>query len=321
MEVVKNQNWFSRIFFKEAKPFVAKQDINWKRITHAGVASVIALVIVLLMLPESKPPTTEFHEKADSGSVGAVKSIESNPTNDALAQLEQSQMNSRSVPSSKDYLSQSSGGGSSASVPDRSSSMIIARTGVDGKTQLPAGTRLSIRLTQKIIVSNQAMPIIGIVTKEVIHEDSVAIPQGTKIFGEASFDDSSDRAQVSWKSVQFPDGRERQLSAVGISADGQGGVEGKTHSEAIKNTVGLTMTKFIGAYAEGSMQRGPMGANAGGDDNGMKNAVAETAKDRADSWAHDLQKEKKWIELAAGNESFAVLSAAFVFRDPGAYGR
>lgn len=321
MEVVKNKNLISRIFFKEAKPFVAKQDINWRRITHAGVISVVALVVVLLMLPESKPPTTDFHEKADIGSVGASKSSEGSPTNDALAQLEQSQINSRSLSSSKDYLNQSAGSGAPGSAPDRSSSMIIARSGADGKSQLPAGTRLSVSLTQKIIVSNQAMPIIGIVTKEVIHEDSVAIPQGAKIFGEASFDDSSNRAQVTWKSVQFPDGRERQLSAVGISADGQGGIEGKTHSEAIKNTIGLTMTKFIGAYAEGSMQRGPMGANAGGDDNGMKNAVAETAKDRADSWAHDLQKEKKWIELEAGNESFAVLSAAFIFRDPGAYGR
>lgn len=136
-----------------------------------------------------------------------------------------------------------------------------------------------------------------------------------------SFDDSSDRAQVVWKSLQFSDGRERQLSAVGISYDGQGGVEGKTHSEAIKNTVGLTLTKFIGAYAEGSMQKGPLGANAGGDDNGMKNAVAETAKDRADSWAHDLQKEKKWIELDSYTESIAVLSSPFIFRDPGFYGR
>ncbi|MDZ4661257.1 MAG: TrbI/VirB10 family protein [Pseudomonadota bacterium] len=321
MEVTKNQNWFSRIFFKEAKPFIAKQDINWRRISHAGVVSVVVLVVVLLLLPESKLLTADFHEKADIGSVGASKSIEGDPTNDALAQLEQSQMNARSVPSSKDYLGQSSGSGASSSGPDRSSSMIIARSGVDGKTQLPAGTRLSIKLAHKIIVSNQAMPIIGIVTKEVVHEDSVAIPQEAKIFGEASFDDSSDRAQVSWKSVQFPDGRERQLSAVGISADGQGGVEGKTHSEALKNTVGLTLTKFIGAYAEGSIQRGPFGANAGGDGNGMRNAVAETAKDRADSWAHDLQKEKKWIVLEAGNESLAVLSTAFVFRDPGAYGR
>lgn len=184
MEVVKSQNWFSRLFFKETKPFIAKQDINWKRITHAGIASVIILVLVLLILPESKSPITDFHEKADVGSVGVSKAIESIPTNDALAQLEQSQMNSRSIPNSKDSFGQTNGGNSAAE-PDRNSSMIIARGGADGKIQLPAGTRIPVKFTQKIIVSNQAMPVIGIVTKEVVHEDSVAIPQGTKIFGEA----------------------------------------------------------------------------------------------------------------------------------------
>lgn len=319
MEIEKNKNWFSCLFFKDAKPFIAKQDINWKRITHAGVASVMVLIVVLLMLPETKPTTLDFHQKADMGSVGAAKSIESNPTNDALAQLEQSQMNSRSLQSSKDYLNESPS--AAASSPDRTVSMILTRSGVDGKTQLPAGTRLSVKLMQKIIVSSQAMPVIGIVTKDVVHEDSVAIPQGSKIFGEASFDDSSDRAQVSWKSVQFPDGRERQLSAIGISPDGHGGVEGKIHSDAFKNTAGLTLTKFIAAYAEGSMQKGALGSNPGGDDNGMKNAVAETAKDRSSVWAHDLQKEKKWIELEPNHEFFAELSTSFVFKDPGSYGR
>ena len=65
-----------------------------------------------------------------------------------------------------------------------------------------------------------------------------------------------------------------------------------------------------------------MGAAPGGAENGLKNAVAETAKARADTWAEDLKKEKKWIELEAGAESFAVLNQPFSFRDPGAtYGR
>lgn len=199
--------------------------------------------------------------------------------------------------------------------------MIIARSGVDGRNQLPAGSRISIKLLQKVIVSNQAMPIIGIVTKEVVHEDSVAIPQGAKIFGEASYNDGSDRAQISWKSVQYPDGRERQISGLGVSNDGQGGVEGNVHSEAFKNTVGQTLTRFVGAYAEGSIQRGALGANNGGEDNGMKNAIAETAKDRAESLAQDMQKEKKWIELNPNSEFFAVLNSPFLFRDPGSYGR
>lgn len=319
MEVAKNKNWFSRLFLQDEKPFVEKRDINWKRITHAGVFAIIALVIILLVLPETKPKTTDFHERAESGSVGASTVSATDPTNDAWAQMQQGQTNSKNMANSAEYLHNSSG--SSSSGKDRNSSMIIARSGVDGKNQLPAGTRISVKLLQKVIVSNQAMPVIGLVTKEVVHEDSVAIPQGAKVFGEASYNDSSERAQISWKTVQYPDGRERQLSGLGISSDGQGGVEGNVHSEALKNTVGQTLTRFVGAYAEGSMQKGPLGANTGGDDNGMRNAVAETAKDRADAWAQDLQKEKKWIELNSDTEFFLVLSSPFLFRDPGSYGR
>ena len=100
--------------------------------------------------------------------------------------------------------------------------------------------------------------------------------------------------------------------------DGQVGVEGRIHSDAIKNTIGETITRFIGAYAQGSIQQGSLGAAPGGSENGLKNAVAETANARADAWGEDLKKEKKWIELEAGTESYAVLTQSFVFRDPGA---
>ncbi len=319
MEIAKNQKLFSNLFLKDEKPFVTKRDINWKRITQACALGVVTLVLVLLMLPETVPKTTEFQEKAAIGSFGNAKPVESDPASDAWAQLQQGRVNLSTVPTSTDYLHGNKNGRSNGK--DRNSSMIIARSGVDGKNQLPAGTRISIKLMQKVIVSNQAMPVIGIVTKEVVHEDSVAIPQGAKIFGEASYSDGSDKAQISCKSVQYPDGRERQISGLGVSNDGQGGVEGKVHSDALKNTVGQTLTRFVGAYAEGSMQRGALGANNGGDDNGMKNAVAETAKDRAEALAQDLQKEKKWIELNSNVDFFAVLSSPFLFRDPGSYGR
>jgi type IV secretory pathway VirB10-like protein len=162
------------------------------------------------------------------------------------------------------------------------------------------------------------MPVMGIVAHEVVHEDSLAIPEGAKVLGDVSFDDSSERAQISWRSIIFPDGRERPLSAVGVGRDGQLGVEGKVHSDALKNTIGQTVTRFIGAYAEGSMSRGQFGAAEGGHDNGVKNAIAETAKDRAEAWAEDMRKERKWIELDRGAESLVVLNQPFVFRDPGA---
>jgi hypothetical protein len=94
------------------------------------------------------------------------------------------------------------------------------------------------------------------------------------------------------------------------------------HSDALKNTIGQTLTRFVGAYAEGSMSRGALGATEGGSANGFKNAISETATERAQAWAEDMKKERMWIEIPSGSESWAVLTQAFVFRDPGStFGR
>lgn len=318
----------SRLFLKEPKPFTTKRDINWSAMKKFGGIGVGVAVVALLLMPEPKPENTSFHEKAEPGSTIAAKVPESTATDDTWAQLQAAKAGVGSVPSSLDYLYQTAqgagmrGGGGGGSSGDRNTSMVMTRGGLDSKTQLPPGSRIRVRLLERATISAQSMPVIGVVSADILHEDTVVLPEGSKLFGEVSFDDSSERAHIAWRSLQFPDGRERQLSAIGVGSDGQVGIEGRVHSEAVKNTIGQTITRFIGAYAEGSMSRGQLGASEGGHSNGMKNAIAETAKDRANAWAEDLRKEKKWIELDAGTESLAVLNQAFTFRDPGAtYGQ
>ena len=161
-----------------------------------------------------------------------------------------------------------------------------------------------------------------IVSKDVASDNGTAIPSGSKVLGDASFDSDSDRATINWRSIILPDGRERPFSAVGVGRDGQVGVGGRVRSDGMKNAAGQTLTRFVGAYAAGSMSTGMLGANQGGHDNGLRNAVAQTATDRANAMGEDLQKERKWIELDSGAETFAVLNQPFTFRDAGAtYGR
>lgn len=307
--------------FKEKAYFLNRREINWSSLGKCGALALVIGIVGILMLPAPKEEIGDFHQQAAAGENS--RQVSSDPTEEAINQLGGGSY-SRSVPTNLEHLyAPSYGGGSSSpggNEPD--SSMIVARGGLDSKTQVPPGSRISVRLYEKAVVANQGMPVIGIVMKDYIHEDAVAIPQGSKLFGEVSYDDGGDRANVSWKSVQFPDGRERPFSAIGVGADGQVGVSGRVHSEALKNTVGQTLTRFIGAYAEGSMQRGALGGNPGGTDNGWKNAIAETAKDRAENWADDLKKEKRWIEVSNQTEFYAVLTATFAFRDPGtSYGR
>lgn len=309
----------AKLYLKEKKPFTKKRDINWSAIKVSIGASVGVVVLVLLLMPAPGTETTEFSEKIDSNGIKVQSFAESNPTTDAWSQLQQAQSNVGSAPRSLDYLSDGQGFGGSGSKANRNSSMIIGRGGVDSKTQLSPGTKVRVRLNETLTLSTQGVPVIAIVVSDVEHEGVVAIPRGSKVFGEMAFDESSDRASVTFRSVQLPDGRERQISAIGLGNDGQYGIDGKVKSEALKNTFGQTLTRFIGAYAEGSIQRGQLGASQGGHENGMKTALAETAKDRAEAWAEDLKKEKKWIEIQAGKEFTAIINQPFLFRDPGGF--
>ena len=307
-------------FLGEKKPFVEKREVNWALVKRASVALLVFGIVGLLIMPAPKEEAKTFHEKVDQVKSTLEQKNEMNPTDDTINQMARGKVDSRSVPSSLDHLYAPSGGGAGGSEQKgASSSMILTRGGLDSHTQLPPGTRIGVRLLERVTVAGQAIPVIGLVTGDVEHESGTAIPSGSKLYGEVTFDESTDRGSVNFRSIRLPDGRERQISGVAVSLDGQAGVEGKIHSEAVKNTMGQTLTRFIGAYADGSMERGSFGGNPGGASNGLKNAIAETAKDRAEALGESMSQEKKWLELPSGSEFLMVLNQAFTFREPGAF--
>lgn len=315
---------FKNYFLKEPKPFTSKREVNWPKVQTWAISFVGVLVLGLLVMPSSEPDQETFHEKAEQGSLANIKARENDPTQETIRQLQESQANVRQVHGSLDYLYRPSTGGAGGgnATPDRNSAMILSRGGTDARDQLSAGTRISIQLTSKVTIANQGMPIVGIVTDDVSSESGTAIQSGSKVIGDASFDSDTERAMITWRSIITPDGRERAFSAVGVGKDGQVGIGGNVHSDGVKNVVGQTLTRFVGAYAAGSMNTGAFGANQGGNVNGLRNAVAQTATDRANAMGEDLQKERKWIELDSGTDTIAVLSQPFAFRDAGAtYGR
>lgn len=313
-------------FLKEAKPFTSKREVNWSKVKIVGGGILVLVVLVIICIPTSKPEETTFHEKAEAGALNQVKTTENDPTQETIKQLKDSQVNLQQVHGSLDYLYQPSkptgSGGGASSGRDRNSAMILSRGGTDSSTQLSSGTKVYIRLNGKTTIAGQAMPVVGMVTSDVSSESGTAIQSGSKVLGEASFDSDNERASITWRSIILPDGRERPFSAVSMGTDGQVGVDGNVHSDGVKNAVGQTLTRFVGAYAAGSMSTGMFGANQGGNSNGIKNAIAQTATDRANAMGESLQKERKWIELDSGTETIAVINQPFTFRDAGSiYGR
>lgn len=302
-----------KLLYKEPKPFTSKREINWDKLTKVGVVAILLLVICLLIIPAKEEPQTVFHEKVENGSV--VSSNENNPTKETVTQLESADSNLGSVHSSLDHLyvqeKPSFTGGGGGPGRDRNSSMVLSRGGTDAKSQMPPGSKFSLRLNEKVIVSGQPVPAISFIERDVETDGGVAIPRGSKVIGDITFDPDSEEAYFHTRSVIYPDGRERPLSAKSEPLDGN------IKSDGVKNAVGQTLTRFIGAYAQGSMETGALGANQGGHVNGMKNAVGATAQDRANAWAEDMKKTKKWIEIPSGGVFTLVLNQPFVFKDPG----
>lgn len=308
-------------FLKEPKPFVAKREFNWSKLQFVGLGILVIVVLAIVIWPAPKPDQTTFHEKAEAGSLNQTKQAENDPTQEAIKQLQESQANVNQVHGSLDYLYKPStptgsgvGGGSGK---DRNSGMILSRSGSDSRTQLSSGTKVMIRLSGKTTIVNGSMPVVGIVSSDVASDSGTAIPSGSKVLGDASFDADNEQASITWRSIILADGRERPFSAISQGRDGQMGIDGNVHSDGVKNAVGQTLTRFVGAYAAGSMNTGAFGANQGGNVNGMRNAIAQTATDRANSMGETMQKERKWIELESGTETVAVLNQAFSFRDAG----
>ncbi len=309
-----------KLFFKAPMPFSSRQEVNWKIFLKVGVGGVVLFVFGILILPAKPEEELDFHETASIEE--APKSVERvTATEDTLAQLQATNGFSRTVSDPRSAYGgrqQSGGNGGESSNRDRNTSMILAREGANARGKLPLGSKIIFKIAEAMTVTKDAMPVIGVVLNDAIYENNVAIPEGAKLYGEITFDESSDRANISFQSVIFPNGRERVISALGIGSDGRIGIEGDVHSKVLANMIGHTLTSFVGAYAAGSMSRGQMGASSGGHANGLKNAVSETAKDYAESFGEEMKKEQKWIELPAGVMAEAVLNQGFIFRDPGA---
>lgn len=308
------------LIFSDRVPFSQKRDLNKSGIAKLSIVAVIVLVVGLLAMPSEKAAVTNFSEKTDASGAVSSKAKDNDPTNQTIQELRASAASLRAMP---DAARSSTGGNQGAGgAADRNVTMILARSGNDTRNALTVGARIPIVLAGSLTLASQTMPVTGRVARDVLAENALAIPEGSQVIGEASFDGSTERANLVWKSIILPDGRERNFSAVSVGGDNQVGVQGKVKSDGLKNTVGQTLTEFIGSYAQGAMSSGMLGASNGGLQNGIKNAVAQTAKTRAAEFGENLKKEHKWIELSAGMGLVAILNEAFVYRDPGAtYGK
>ncbi|MBL7545139.1 MAG: TrbI/VirB10 family protein [Bdellovibrionaceae bacterium] len=286
--------------------FSQKRDLNFKTIRVFAAIGVLIFITVVFLLPTEVP--IEFTEKIEPST---NNSTTENPENSA----EKREVSAQSLWAAP-KISVPGGGGSTSQV-NHNTSMIIGSKGGNAKTELRAGIRLPLRILDKVIVSQDAVPILAELILDSQSDSGLKLPAGTRFYGEASFQRGGDRAQIRFSQISLPNGQLRRISAMALDKSGQPGVPGKVFSDGMKNTAGQVLTTFVGGLAAGSMQTDMMGNSKGGLENGVLGAVAATAQSRAQAYGEKLKTEREWIELSPGSECDAVLSGSLKLQEGG----
>ncbi|HXH75400.1 MAG TPA: TrbI/VirB10 family protein [Bacteriovoracaceae bacterium] len=304
-------------FFKEPHPFTKKKEINWKLIKILGFVFFLILIFVVILIPPEKFEGDEFSQTSPEVPERSFSGTSS--TQETINQFESSRhSSSKSGGILSEFYAPNYSPGGTKPQKNKNTSMIIPRMDKDARSQILAGGRLIVKLTEKTVFSSNSVPVIAVVTQDLSSEGTFSIPRGSKLLGEGSLDESSSRAQINFREIIFPDGKIGQISAMAIGIDKELGIPGRIRSSAFRNTVGQTLTRFVGAYAQGSVETGSFGANQGGHLNGLRSAIAATATDRANALGEDLQKQKSWLEVEAGIVFYALLNQSFGMNDEGA---
>ncbi len=285
-------------FIKKAE-VSEKREINFRSFKILFISGVLIFILVIFLLPNEQE--IEFtqkivHSSEDQSDSPKVQNSETNVgrANDLWG--------SNSIGSMR--ATQSSSGNS----VNYNTSMIVGSKNGNAKTQLQAGIRIPIQILDKFIVSQESVPILGESLFETRTDSGLTLPAGTRFYGEASFQKGSDRAVVNFRQISLPSGEIRTIGGMAMGKDGQVGIHGSVSSDGSKNAMGSIITTFVAGYASGSMETDIMGQSKGGIENGLKAAVAATAKEKANSFGEKLKTQREWIEVSEGAECDVLLN-------------
>lgn len=288
----------------EENSFSKKFDLNFKTIKLLAVFGIVIFVTVVFLLPTDVP--IEFAEK--------IERPEERKSESGNSQGAPQQDSAQALWAAPRVTVPSGSGGNQINY---NTSMIVGSKSGNAKTELRSGIRVALRLMDKVIVSQDPVPILAESILDSVSDSGLKLPAGTRFYGQASFQRGTDRAQIRFDQISLPSGQIKHISAIALDKAGQPGINGKVFSDGLKNTAGQVLTTFVGGLAAGSMQTDIMGNSKGGIENGLLGAVAATAQSRAQAYGEKLKTEREWIELIHGAECDAVLNESFKLQEGG----
>jgi hypothetical protein len=299
-------------FVEEASPFSKKLKFKTANIKRVGFGVVALLIVGLLFWgedPRQKPqvvvPTFQVQD------VG-------NP---------QGQFKTKPPDQMGHFASTITGGVggigygiSRAGAPSRNhnANQVVRRgaNGTDPDSQLPMGFAVPVKLVNAIYSGNTGSPVVAEVIDDVSGHTGVSIPAGTRVIGEANFDESSERIKVRFHTFVYPEGDQHGVQGLGLMGDGSSGLDGDYHSGNGTRQLGRFMGTFIGGLAQGmvTMQSGGPFASPvqeGSVRNGLLNGVALSAQDQTKMITDQLSQAKPSMSLPAGTQFLLYLEKEY----------
>ncbi len=289
-------SWLKTVkgFFVKETSFSQKKELKLTSFKWLALVALLVFVIIVLVMPDEVP--VQFSEKIEPAKT-EVQLVQSRETG-----RRDSSVHLWAAPKRELYGSRSGEGPS----VNYNTAMVIDG-GLNAKTQLHAGTRLLLRILDKVIVSQDTVPILAELIVNSETESGLKLPAGTRLYGEASFEKGSERATVTFQKISLLSGQMKTINARATGKDGQVGIPGRVYSDGTKNTAGQVLTSFVGGLAAGSVQTDLLGRSQGGISNGLLTAVSETAKIKTQAYGEKLKAEREWIEIQSNTECDALL--------------
>lgn len=278
-----------------------KIELNKRNIMFSVCSILVIFVILGLFMPSED--TRVFHEVAEQNA-----SEKSEPKPQVLGTAKSKDKSTASI--LWNGGGSNSGGSPSQNQINYNTAMVIGAKKGNAKDQLHAGLKIRLQNVDKFIASQDGTPMIARSLETVSTESGFIIPEGSIFYGEASYQSSSNKAQIKFNRISFPDGRIQDIQATAVDSSGQAGLNGDVKSDAVKNSAGQILTTFVGGLAAGSVSRDMFGQSAGGIQNGLLQALSDTAKDRATQYGEKMKEAREWIEIESGVYFEAVILQA-----------
>lgn len=313
IEAIKSTILKLKTHFVKKSEVSEKKEVNFKSFKILLFGGVLIFILVTFLLPTEQD--IEFSQKmvasTEKAHTDEAEDLKNDPNQNLATQMWNSSSNGL-----RNVYSNSSGGGSGNQI-NYNTSMIVGAKNGNAKTQLRPGIRIPLRILDKFVVSQESVPILAESILDSTTDSGLRLPAGSRFYGEASFQKGSERAAIQFRQISLPSGEIKSISGIAVGKDGQPGVAGDVHSDGAKNTMGSLITTFIAGYATGSMETDVLGRSKGGVENGLKAAVAATAKDRANSYGEKLKTQREWIEVNMGVECDVLLSESMNLQEMG----